>query len=110
MLSENPCHHQRPLQNFQVQHHHHSSQPRHCRLTNNPPSTNSCAPLTYPLNSLHARKTAGPAISLGSPVRPNGIRFSIYAFFSSLARSSSFNCVLIVPGNSALHLILYFPS
>ena len=84
--------------------------PPHCKLTNKPPSTKSPLPFTYPLNSSLAKKTAGPAKSRGTPVLPNGIRPSIYDLFSSSFKSSSFNCVLIVPGKSALHLIPYFPS
>jgi hypothetical protein len=63
----------------------------------------------YELMSL-PRKIAGPARSLGTPVLPRGILPSMYFLFSSSSRSFSFNCVLIVPGKSALHLMLYLPS
>lgn len=81
----------------------------YCRFTNKPPSTNNCAPFTYELKSL-PRNTAGPARSLGRPVRPSGILPSIYFLFSSSSRSFSLSCVLMVPGSNALHLILCLPS
>jgi hypothetical protein len=56
------------------------------------------------------KNTAGPARSLGTPVRPSGMRPSMYFLFSSFSKSFSFSCVLIVPGSSALHLMLYLPS
>jgi hypothetical protein len=86
----------------------HLSKDYYCNDIDNPPSTNSCAPVTYLLRSL-ARKTAGPAKSSGSPTRPNGVRFSRYFSFSAFARSSAASCVLVVPGSRALHLIPYLP-
>lgn len=81
----------------------------YCKFTNNPPSTNNCAPVTYPLNSSLARNTAGPARSRGSPVRPSGMRPSMYLRFSSSARSLSLSCVLMVPGSSALQRMACLP-
>jgi hypothetical protein len=81
---------------------------RYCNDMDNPPSTNSCAPVTYLLRWL-ARKTAGPAKSSGSPTRPNGVRFSRYFSLSGFARSSAASCVLVVPGSRALHLMPYLP-
>lgn len=49
----------------------------YCRFTNRPPSTNSWAPVTYPLSSSQAKNTAGPAMSAGVPVRPNGVLASM---------------------------------
>lgn len=44
----------------------------HCKLLNIPRSANNGAPLTYRLISSHPKKTAGPAISSGLPILPNG--------------------------------------
>lgn len=64
---------------------------------------------TYSLKSL-PKKIAGPAKSFGSPVLPSGILPSVYFLLTSSLKSSSFNCVLIVPGSSALHRIPYLPN
>jgi hypothetical protein len=60
----------------------------YCNEIDKPPSTSSCAPVTYLLKSL-ARKIAGPARSSGSPTLPSGVRVSRYFSFSALARSSA---------------------
>lgn len=57
-----------------------------------------------------ARKTAGPAISKGSPSLPKGIRADMYCRFSAFARSSWLMGVSMVPGRTELQRMLCLPS